>query len=498
MDSDAEEAEVQRQIQHQKELVQRDARREKKRRAKAAQKARLRRGAGIVEESNVDDATREQVFSFSEANKLGGVDALREVAPESDDESVVNVRPSKGELGAKNAANYEEYASAPDRLEAIEDQLDSAYEAYADRRAEKTGAPRVEKQKRAKKYRDAVAARIVQDDVELIDGDVEQYASTLNHDSSSDDDDVDAAAEASSKRWFANPLFDEMPRTEKEVRREKRLKAKQRKERRDLRRGDVEEQLDIVTSTVEEPRSEKETEARKLIKAGVGQVSKDEEGFEIVEEDPFARREQQLKTYISDSEDDDDKAETLALASMMLRRSKAKKLVDASYNRFAWNDPRDLPAWFVDDEKRHYRPQVPIKPELLAEMKARFQSLAAKPIKKVAEARARKRTRAEARLKAAKKRAEAVANDPDMSAGRKLKEVERAMARASKQKRPDKVYVVASKSKSGVRKATSAPKGATKGSRVVSVDARMKKDKRAAKSRAKKQKKFGKRRKGRH
>ena len=130
---------------------------------------------------------------------------------------------------------------------------------------------------------------------------------------------------------------------------------------------------------------------------------------------------------------------------------------------------------------------MPIKPELLAEMKARFQSLAAKPIKKVAEARARKRTRAEARLKAAKKRAEAVANDPDMSAGRKLKEVERAMARASA-KRPDKGVWWRPGSKSGVRKATSAPKGATKGSRVVSVDARMKKDKRAAKSRAKKQK----------
>ena len=119
MDSDAEEDEVQRQIAHQKELVQRDARREKKRRAKAAQKARLRRGAGIVEESNVDDATREQVFSFSEANKLGGVDALREVAPESDDESVVNVRPSKGEMGEKRAANYEQYAAPDDRLEAI-------------------------------------------------------------------------------------------------------------------------------------------------------------------------------------------------------------------------------------------------------------------------------------------------------------------------------------------------------------------------------------------
>jgi hypothetical protein len=32
--------------------------------------------------------------------------------------------------------------------------------------------------------------------------------------------------------------------------------------------------------------------------------------------------------------------------------------VDASYNRFAWNDPQDLPDWFVDDEHKHYRPQV--------------------------------------------------------------------------------------------------------------------------------------------
>jgi len=64
------------------------------------------------------------------------------------------------------------------------------------------------------------------------------------------------------------------------------------------------------------------------------------------------------------------------------------------------------------------------------------------------------------------------------------------MARAAKQKRPDKVYVVASKSKSGVRKTTSTPKGAAKGSRVVSGDARMKKDKRSLKAAAKKKKKW--------
>ena len=56
-------------------------------------------------------------------------------------------------------------------------------------------------------------------------------------------------------------------------------------------------------------------------------------------ENPFERREQQLKTYIGDDEARR-QGRNAGPASMMLRRSKAKKLVDASYNRFAWNDPR--------------------------------------------------------------------------------------------------------------------------------------------------------------
>jgi hypothetical protein len=48
--------------------------------------------------------------------------------------------------------------------------------------------------------------------------------------------------------------------------------------------------------------------------------------------------------------DSGDERTTLALGTLMLRKSRAKKLVDASYNRFAWNDPTDLPEWFVDDE----------------------------------------------------------------------------------------------------------------------------------------------------
>mmetsp|Transcript_29122 Transcript_29122/g.90067 ORF Transcript_29122/g.90067 Transcript_29122/m.90067 type:complete len:920 (-) Transcript_29122:19-2778(-) len=530
-DSDASEDEVQAQIARQRDAVARDARREKKRKAKAAAKVRARAGAGIVEESNVDEATREQdVFSFSAAVRVGGVDGLAEAALEEDEEAAAPVVSGRKTV----AATHEYHAHPVDRSEHIEDQLDEAYEAFADRRAARDGAPREERQKRAKKYRAEQANRRLQDDMELVPDDAAAYADALgkdDHSSSDDDDDDDSAssdgerdpaAAKAAGRWFSNPLFaaavDAMPPTEKAVRKEARKKAKERKDRREKRRAGAaaaagEDDALHVAPAIQRPDAsalrhlpiEKrgEWEARKtaaedargreLIKAGVGAVAAADAAAEIEyvpAADPFARRPQAEKTFLSDSEDDEGKAETLALATMMLRKSKAKQLVDASYNRYAWNDPKDLPSWFVDDEKRHYRPQLPIKPQLLAEMKQRFQSLAAKPIKKVAEARARKKTRADAKLKAARKKAEAVANDPDMSAGRKRAEVEKAMARAAKQKRPDKVYVVASKSKSGVKKATSTPKGATKGSRVVSVDARMKADKRAIRAKAKRSKKF--------
>ncbi len=107
----------------------------------------------------------------------------------------------------------------------------------------------------------------------------------------------------------------------------------------------------------------------------------------------------------------------------MLRKSRAKKLVDASYNRFAWNDPTDLPEWFVDDEQKHYRPQLPLPKALLDSLKQRFEDLTSKPIKKVAEARARKRKRSADKLKAAKKKAEALSNTDGMSDKEKLKAI---------------------------------------------------------------------------
>jgi AdoMet-dependent rRNA methyltransferase SPB1 len=253
--------------------------------------------------------------------------------------------------------------------------------------------------------------------------------------------------------------------------------------------GDTDDEDDEKMEGISEERKRKLIEARKLIKAGMGTVSgssKDQSsGYEVVgadpeeEEGPLPVRD--TRKYDSDHEeyDSDDQAQTMALGTMMLRRSKAKQLVDASYNRFAWNDPADLPEWFVDDESRHYRPQLPIPPALIAKMKEKMLALSTKPIAKVAEARARKNRKAKAKLATAKKKAQAVANSADMSDAMKLKSISKAL-RSDDGKNSGKKYVVAKKGQG---------KYGVKGAKMV--DKRLKTDKRSM-DRATKKKKNGK------
>jgi AdoMet-dependent rRNA methyltransferase SPB1 len=303
------------------------------------------------------------------------------------------------------------------------------------------------------------------------------------------DDDVPLTAES---------ILDMMPKTDKQLRHEKRLKSKLRMEKKKARReklsGEADNAFEVVEGHDENEENEKfqamsakekqkVLEARALIKAGLGSSAthdeKDSSGFEIVKKSEILPT-MDPREYNSENEDydSDDYAETLALGTMMLRKSKAKALVDASYNRFAWNDPEDLPDWFLDDENKNYRPQLPIPPELLAKMKERFMSLAVRPITKVAEARARKNKRVKAKLASAKKKAEAVANSSDMSEAMKLKAISKAM-RGKDAARPSKTYVVAKK-------------GAKQGGKGVKlVDKRLKNDKRSM-SRSASKKKNGK------
>mmetsp|Transcript_5085 Transcript_5085/g.5667 ORF Transcript_5085/g.5667 Transcript_5085/m.5667 type:complete len:113 (+) Transcript_5085:1-339(+) len=92
-------------------------------------------------------------------------------------------------------------------------------------------------------------------------------------------------------------------------------------------------------------------------------------------------------------------------------------------------------------------------------------ALAVRPIAKVAEARARKSKRARLKLTAAKKKAEAVAANSDMSETMKLKAISKAMRGQDSQRSGSKKYAVAKKGVQG-----------SKG--VKTLDKRMKSDKR--------------------
>mmetsp|Transcript_39814 Transcript_39814/g.40598 ORF Transcript_39814/g.40598 Transcript_39814/m.40598 type:complete len:185 (+) Transcript_39814:1128-1682(+) len=183
---------------------------------------------------------------------------------------------------------------------------------------------------------------------------------------------------------------------------------------------------------------------------------------------------------------------TLALGTLMLRKSRQKALVDASYNRFAWNDPKGLPDWFMDDEMQHNRPQVPIPDALMRQIKSRHQMTGTREIKKVAEAKARKRKRAINQLKSAKKQANVLADNTEMSDRQKLKSIERAM-KSSKMggDKAKKVYVVTKHTK-GASSGTA--QGGGKG-KLKFVDKRLKKDTRMLKKSQAKSKGKGKGRK---
>ena len=119
------------------------------------------------------------------------------------------------------------------------------------------------------------------------------------------------------------------------------------------------------------------------------------------------------------------------------------------------------------------------------QIKGRFKITGTKEIKKVAEARMRKRKRALNKLKTAKQKANAMAENTDMSQREKMKAISRAMKEA-KITKPGKVYVTTKKSGGGGSLGTKTSAGQGK---LKFVDKRLKKDRRADRANKKRSKK---------
>ena len=191
----------------------------------------------------------------------------------------------------------------------------------------------------------------------------------------------------------------------------------------------------------------------------------------------------------SDSEDEgynsDDKAEIRAIAKKMLRKKERLKILNTSYNRYAFEDEGKVPNWFLEDEAKHNKPQKPVtKAEVLAE-KEYLRKITVRMPKKILEAKARKRNKLNKRLQKIRKQAEGIANQDEYTEISKVKQIEKLYKREINKSKEKKKYIIS--------RSWSNNKG--KDSRNVRhVDRRMKKDKRAVKAREKRNKKYKRRR----
>ncbi|KAJ7169983.1 FtsJ-domain-containing protein [Mycena filopes] len=173
-------------------------------------------------------------------------------------------------------------------------------------------------------------------------------------------------------------------------------------------------------------------------------------------------------------------AEAVTLAQQLVNRQTTKtQLINDGFNRYSLNSKDGLPDWFLDEEAKFYKPNIPITKEAVTALRAKQRALDARPIKKVAEAKARKKFKAAQRLDKAMKKAEGVNATSDMSEREKAQAIEKVMRKGlssgGKAKKEIKV-VVAKGAHKGLK---GRPKG-VKG-RYTMVDSRMKKEVRAKK-----------------
>jgi AdoMet-dependent rRNA methyltransferase SPB1 len=171
-------------------------------------------------------------------------------------------------------------------------------------------------------------------------------------------------------------------------------------------------------------------------------------------------------------------AEAMTLAHQLASRQRSKaSLIDDSYNKWTFADKSALPTWFADDEGRHNTPQTPITAEAAAAIKAKLRAFNARPIKKVAEAKARKKMKAVRKLNKLQKKADIVNETTDMTEREKAQNISKIMSKSKKGEKRRSVKVVVAHGKN--KGLSGRPRG-VKG-RYKMVDPRMKKEKRALK-----------------
>ncbi|XP_063156791.1 pre-rRNA 2'-O-ribose RNA methyltransferase FTSJ3 [Candoia aspera] len=284
------------------------------------------------------------------------------------------------------------------------------------------------------------------------------------------DDDADEALEIGQAQVLSQNRA-ELPPVSKSARRQKKLlqhgTVPESMSREGLEPEGTKDSSEGETSEGEESDSSNEDCLLSASRAGIKRPQESQSGIEVVPIiDPVKR------ARVLDPEG-------LALGTVIATSRKAKRdLIDGSFNRYTFNEEEgELPEWFVQEEQQHRRKPLPVDRQTVEEYRQRWHEINARPIKKIAEAKARKKRRMLKKLEQMKKKAESVVNIVDISEREKAAQLRSIYKKAGLGKEKRQVtYVVAKK---GAGRKVRRPAG-VKGHFKV-VDRRLKKDTRAQK-----------------
>ncbi|OAA77434.1 AdoMet-dependent rRNA methyltransferase spb1 [Akanthomyces lecanii RCEF 1005] len=202
------------------------------------------------------------------------------------------------------------------------------------------------------------------------------------------------------------------------------------------------------------------------------------------EEDDWERKE----TRRSDGKPDIDiiTAEAMTLAHQLASGKKTSQdVIDDGFNKHAFRDRDGLPEWFIEDESKHDKPHKPISKAAAQAIKEKLRAFNARPIKKVREAKARKKIKAAQKLERLKKKSDMLAADEGMTEKEKADSISKMLSRAARKKPSQPARLVVAR---GANKGIKGRPNGVKG-RYRIVDPRMKKELRAQKRVSQKKKK---------
>jgi AdoMet-dependent rRNA methyltransferase SPB1 len=318
---------------------------QRERKAKEVVRMRLGMGTDMGIGMEMGDVLAPEIDFGDEAEELvrnaKSGRANRTAVSDATDESEADTSESEEENGSQSSEEEEESEDElTSRITRLDKEVDQLYAAFEQKRAERDPKIRVKRLKEGGKgFEEWYGLQDTK--VKSAKGTTTAKGEFDSSDSDSSDDELvqegeDTKGVAVSKKaemFFTNPVF-------------------QAADEHDLFDKDLEESMfkEEVTMSHKRKRKTKDTKGSKVKKGDV-----EEKGFEIV---PAT----QVVSHAIEEEEEEEEEEgyeidtpvAYTLAQRMLTKSGKRDMIDEAYNRYAFNDPADLPPWYIRLTQVHH------------------------------------------------------------------------------------------------------------------------------------------------